>query len=88
MTLTLNAYPILFSDTDKAVACAFPYTKETLDEARKQYGGTYSFYREGDNILCFSPNETYPVSGTKTEILLKDNYWLLSFLFNDWLTRS
>ena len=87
MTLTLNAYPILFSDTDKAVACAFPYTKETLDEARKQYGGTYSFYREGDNILCFSPNETYPVSGTKTEILLKDNYWLLSFLFKDGLTR-
>lgn len=87
MPLNLNAYPIVLADGASVSACSFTYDKEKLDECRKTHGDTHSFYRDGENILCFSPDNKYPVTGNEVTVLLSDNYWLLSFLFKDGLTR-
>ena len=87
MTLTLNAFPIIFGNDSEVQACVTSYDKEKLYELRQNHGKTHTFYRDGEQILCFSQDGNYPISGEERTIRLDDNYWLLSFLFKDGLIR-
>jgi len=87
MPLTLNAFPIIFDEETEVKACAIPYDKDKLHELRQSHRENYTFYRDGERILCFSQDGSYPISGKEQTIKLDDNYWLLSFLFRDGLTR-
>jgi hypothetical protein len=58
-----------------------------LEGFRAQFGSTHSFRRQADNILIFSGDSTFPVSGTQQTIALKDNFGILCSLVKDGLTR-
>ena len=73
MSIVLNAFPLKIPEL-KLDARQFPYDKEALDELRAKHGATHSFRRQGDNILVFSGDGTFPVSGTQQTIALKDNF--------------
>ena len=86
MPIVLNAFPLKVPELELD-ARQVPYDKETLDGFRAQYGSTHSFRRHGDNILIFSPDGTFPVSGTTQKIALKDNFGIFCSLVKDGLTR-
>jgi Piwi domain len=87
MSLTLNAFPILFPDDEKFKACAITYSRGVLEKLRQEHGINHAFIREGNRILCFSQDENYPVSGETQTFLLKDNFKVLAFLLKDSLIR-
>ena len=65
-----------------------PYEKETLDDLRSSYTTTHCFRRQGDHILIFSRDGTFPVSdGTTETIKFKDNKNIFCFLVKDGLIR-
>lgn len=86
MLIFLNAFPLNIPDK-KLDACVIPYVKEELDVLREKHQTTHAFRRQGKNLLIFSADGRYPVSGTVTQISLKDNYGIFCFLVKDGLTR-
>ncbi|MDD2466164.1 MAG: Piwi domain-containing protein [Desulfobulbus sp.] len=86
MSIFLNAFPLKIPDVELK-ALQNPYEKETLDSLRAQYGSTHSFRRQGDNILIFSGDGTFPISGTPQSISFKDNFGIFCSLVKDGLTR-
>jgi hypothetical protein len=86
LSIVLNAFPLKVPEL-KFEARQVPYDKEMLDGLRAQYGSTHSFRREGNSILIFSGDGTFPVSGTPRSIALKDNFGVLFSLVKDGLTR-
>ncbi|WP_306546021.1 Piwi domain-containing protein [Desulfobulbus sp.] len=86
MSIFLNAFPLKIPDVELK-ALQNPYEKETLDTLRAQYGSTHSFRRQGDNILIFSGDGTFPISGTPQTISFKDNFGIFCSLVKDGLTR-
>lgn len=86
MSIFLNAFPLKVPELELD-AREVPYDKETLDGFRAKHGSTHSFRRQGDNILIFSADGTFPVSGTPQKIALKDNFGIFCSLVKDGLTR-
>ncbi len=86
MPVFLNAFPLEIPNVELE-ALGVPYTRETLDDFRANHGSTHSFRRQGDNILIFSGNGNFPVSGVRQTIALKDNYGIYCTLVKDGLTR-
>lgn len=86
MTIHLNAFPLLAPDISLN-ACVIPYEQERLDLLRKDHQATHVFRRQGDNILIFSQNGQYPVSGTINPVSLKDNHSIFCFLVKDAIKR-
>lgn len=86
MSVFLNAFPLRVPDTE-LTALQIPYDKETLDSLRAQYGSMHSFRRQSDNILIFSEDEAFPISGTPRTITLKDNFGIFCALIKDALTK-
>ncbi|MGY6274370.1 Piwi domain-containing protein [Methylomonas sp. MgM2] len=86
MPVFLNAFPLKIPEVELE-ALQIPYDKETLDEFREKRGSTHSFRRQGDNILIFSGDGTFPTSGTPHKIALKDNFGIFCSLVKDGLTR-
>lgn len=86
MPVFLNAFPLKIPEVELE-ARQVPYEKETLDVLRAKHGSTHSFRRQGDNILIFSGNGTFPSSGAPNTIVLKDNLGIFCSLVKDGLTR-
>ena len=86
MPIVLNAFPLKIPELELK-ARQVPYDKETLDGLRAKLRSTHSFRRQGDNILIFSGDGTFPVSGTPQTIALKDNFGIFCSLVKDGLTR-
>ena len=86
MPIFLNAFPLKIPDLELE-ARQVPYDKETLDGLRAKHGSTHSFRRQGDNILIFSADGTFPVSGTPITTPLNDNFGIFCSLVKDGLTR-
>ena len=86
MAVFLNAFPLKIPDAELE-ALQVPYDKEALDDLRAKHGSTHSFRRQGDNILIFSADGTFPVSGTSRSILLNENFGIFCSLVKDGLTR-
>jgi hypothetical protein len=78
----LNAFPLKIPEVELE-ARQVPYDKETLDSFRAKHGLTHSFRRLGDNILIFSGDATFPLSGTPHIIALKDNFGIFCSLVKD-----
>jgi Piwi domain len=86
LPIFLNAFPLNVPDLELG-ARQVPYDKETLDDFRATHGSTHSFRRQGDNILIFTGDGTFPVSGTPQTIVFKDNFGIFCSLVKDGLTR-
>lgn len=86
MPVFLNAFPLKIPDAELE-ALQVPYDKEALNCLRAKHGSTHSFRRQGDNILIFSADGTFPVSGTSQSILLNENFSIFCSLVKDGLTR-
>jgi len=82
----LNAFPLKIPEAELEARHA-PYEKETLDVLRAKHGSTHSFRRQGDKILIFSGNGTFPSFGAPNTIVLKDNLGIFCSLVKDGLTR-
>lgn len=86
MPVFLNAFPLKIPNAELE-ALQVPYDKETLDSLRAQYGTTHAFRRQGDNILIFSGDDMFPISGTPQTISFKDNFDIFCSLVKDGLKR-
>jgi len=86
MSIVLNAFPLKLPELE-IEARRVPYDKEMLDDLRAKHGTTHSFRRQGDSILIFSGDGTFPVSGTPQTIVLEDNFGIFFSLVKDALTR-
>ena len=86
MSIHLNAFPLRIPD-NALNACVIPYEQELLDTLRAEHQSTHVFRRQGNNILIFSQNGQYPVSGTIEPVNLKDNYYIFCFLVKDGIKR-
>ena len=86
LSIFLNAFPLNIPDKELD-ACVIPYVKEELDVLREKHQTTHAFRRQGENLLIFSVDGRYPVSGTVKPVSLKDNYGIFCFLVKDGLTR-
>ena len=86
MSIVLNAFPLKVPELELEVL-QIQYDKETLDDLRDRYRATHAFRRQGDNILIFSGDGTFPASGTPQTIALKDNIGIFCSLVKDGLTR-
>ncbi len=86
MPIVLNAFPLKVPDLE-IDARQIPYDKEALDGLRAGHRATHSFRRQADNILIFSGDGTFPISGTPHTIALKDNLGIFCSLVKDGLTR-
>jgi hypothetical protein len=69
----LNAFPLKVPELELEVL-QIQYDKETLDDLRGRHRATHAFRRQGDNILIFSGDGTFPVSGTLQTVAIKDNF--------------
>jgi hypothetical protein len=86
LAVTLNAFPLKIPDIELE-ARQVPYDKEILANFRSKLGSTHSFRRDGDNILVFSGDGTFPTAGTPYKVAFKDNYSIFCSLVKDGLTR-
>jgi len=86
LPIVLNAFPLKIPVL-ALEACQISYDKETLDSLRDKHGSTHTFRRQGDKILIFSGDGTFPVTGTPQTIALKDNLGIFCFLVKDGFKR-
>lgn len=86
MPVFLNAFPLKIPEVELEVL-QVSYDKKTLDGLRAKYGSTHLFRRQGENILIFSGDGKFPVSGTLYKIALKDNFGIFCSLVKDGLVR-
>lgn len=86
MPVFLNVFPLKILDAELE-ALQVPYDKEALDGLRAKHGSTHSFRRQGDNVLIFSADGTFPVSGTRHTIALSENFGIFCSLVKDGLIR-
>ena len=86
MPIFLNAFPLKIPNAELE-ALQIPYDKKILDGLRAQYGTTHFFRRQGKNILIFSEDGMFPISGTPQTISLKDNFDIFCSLVKDGLKR-
>lgn len=87
MPVFLNAFPLKIPEIELK-ACQVPYEKEILEGLRPQYGTMHSFRRQSNNILIFSGNGIFHLSGTPQTIALKDNFGIFCSLVKDDLTKN
>ncbi|MEJ8569288.1 Piwi domain-containing protein [Elongatibacter sediminis] len=86
MPVFLNAFPLKIPDVELK-ALRVPYDKETLYGLRAKHGSTHFFRRQRENILIFSVDGTFPVSGTSQTIVPNENFGIFCSLVKDGLTR-
>lgn len=86
MSIVLNAFPLKVPELELEVL-QIQYDKEILNDLRDRYKATHTFRRQGDNILIFSGDGTFPASGTPQTIALKDNFGIFCSLVKDGLIR-
>lgn len=86
MSIILNAFPLKVPNL-KLEVCEIPYNKDELDNLRSQHRPTHAFRRQGEGILVFSSNGTFPVSGKTQTINLQENLGIFCFLVKDGLIR-
>lgn len=86
LPIVLNAFPLKVPEVELEFV-QIPYDKETLDSLRTAHKVTHVFRRQGDNILIFSGDGTFPQSGTPQTLQLKDNFGIFCSLVKDGLIR-
>ena len=86
MPITLNAFPLEVHDKE-IKACVIPYDKDQYDVLKTDQGGIHTIRRLGDDILVFSSNGEYPVTGRIEAFDLAKNYELFCFLAKDGVKR-
>lgn len=86
MPVFLNAFPLKIPNVGLETL-QIPYDKETLNGLRAQYGTRHFFRRQGDNILIFSRDGIFHISGTPQTISYKDNFGIFCSLVKDGLKR-
>ena len=86
MSIFLNAFPMDIPEHD-IEARAIPYDQEQLKTLRDEYQATHAFRRRGDQVLIFSRDGQYPVTGDIAKVSLPENYGLFCFLVTDGLKR-
>lgn len=87
MPIFLNAFPLKIPNKNLG-ACVIPYgDKEQLNVLREKHQPTHIFRRQGKNILIFSADGHYPISGKVESFSLKDNYGVFCFLVKNGLKR-
>lgn len=86
LLIVLNAF-LLKVPKIELEACQILYNKETLDTLRSKYNLTHAALRQGEKILIFSKNGSYPVSGKAEKIVLQKDIQVFRFLVKDALIR-
>lgn len=86
LPITLNAFPLQIPDV-QLTARSISYTKETMDVLRAEFHASHVFRRQGDSILVFSSDGTFPVQGKDETTKLKENLGIFCFLVKESLTR-
>jgi len=86
LPIVLNAFPLKVPEWEFEVH-EIPYDKGTLHSLRAAHGATHAFRRQGANILIFSRDGTFPISGKRQTITLKDNFAMFYSLVKDGLIR-
>ena len=86
MPITLNAFPLEVHDKE-IKACVIPYDKDQYDALKADAGGIYTIRRLGNDLLIFSSNGEYPVTGKIESFDLAENYGLFCFLAKDGVKR-
>ena len=86
MSIYLNAFPIKVPEI-KLKACAVSYDKEVLNTLRATHGLKCSFRRQGNDILIFSKDGSFPISGAEKLIMPKSNLDIFCSLVKDGLCR-
>ena len=86
LSVYLNAFPLKIPDKELDV-CVIPYDKERLDLLRREHQATNIVRRRGNDILVFSMDGQYPVSGEIEKLSLTENYGIFCFLVKDGLKR-
>ena len=86
MSIVLNAFPLKVPELEVTV-CEIPYSKEILDEYRISHRKTHSFQRQGNNILIFSIDDTFPNIGAQKTISFEDNLGIFCSLVKVGLIR-
>lgn len=71
----------------KVEACVIPYDKDQYDALKAEEGGICTIRRLGDEILVFSSNAKFPVTGKIESFDLAENYRLFCFLAKDGVKR-
>ena len=79
MSITLNAYPLEVQDK-QIKACVIPYDKEQFDALKAKQNDSFVFKRHNDEILIFSSNGKYPLTGDEQSFGLAENISLFCFL--------
>lgn len=86
MSICLNAFPLKIPELELSV-CKIPYDQKGLIDLRTKYQSTHAFRREGNSILIFSVDGSFPVSGSTQSVVLNDNFNIFCFLVKDGLKR-
>lgn len=86
MPISLNAFPLKVPEVELEFV-QIPYDKETLDSLRTAYKGAHVFRRQGNNILIFSGDGTFPKPGTPQLLQLRDNFDIFCSLVKDGFIR-
>ena len=86
LPIKLNAFPLEIFDQD-IKACVIPYDKDKYDGLKANEGETLAIRRLGEDILMFSSNGEYPITGEIETIKLAENKGLLCFLAKDGVKR-
>lgn len=86
MPVFLNAFPLKLPSAELN-ALRIPFSKDQLIDLRARFHSTHAFRRQNDNIIIFSSDGTYPVSGETETIWLKENFGIFCALVKDGLSR-
>lgn len=84
--ITLNAFP-LEPPKQKVTACVIPYDQEQYDDLKVNRDDKIAIRRHNNNILVFSSDGNYPISGQIKSFSLEENLPLFCFLVKDGIRR-
>jgi hypothetical protein len=85
LSVFLNAFPLIFPDVELK-ARVIPYDKEQLAALREKHRGSHIPRRQGDEMLVFSADGTYPVAGQEASFLLRYDLGISCFLVKNALS--
>lgn len=86
LSITLNAFPLEVPD-NQVEACVVPYKQEQYDALNAGHDHSYAIRRLDNEILIFSSDNEYPVTGQTRKIDLADNCGIFCFLAKDGVKR-
>jgi len=85
-SIVLNAFPLAVPEQD-IEALAIPYEQDWFDTLKADHQDTHAIRRQGKEILIFSSDGQYPVTGEIAEVSFQKNYGVFCFLVKDGLKK-